>query len=162
VSILKRLFVCYKRLSIFVITNIVSWSTFLVMMICIELTLPWEERTDEANKEAIQVPGTGRLVQWERIHQPCLPCGSWIKGFLCPLDIVSISSSALYKKGKTRRGSGRTHSRAAKRTSWWIWFRRRNEVTLKPAQTSIAWSTLLSHIKRLRVTVQVHRCNSTR
>jgi len=31
------------------------------------------------------------------------------------------------------------------------WFRRRNEVRLKPAQIIIAWSTLLSHIKGLEL-----------
>ena len=118
--------------------DIVIWSTVPKVMILVELTVPWEERTDEANERKRS------KYMYQELADLCREKGfsTWVfpvevgcRGF--PAQSVWKALGALGMKGMTRKSSVQALSRTAERASSWLWLRR-NKATWKPAQTSSA------------------------
>jgi len=116
--------------------DIVIWSTAPKKMILLELTVPWEERTDEANER--------KRSKYQELADMCRERGytTWIfpvevgcRGF--PAQSVWKALGALGIKGSARKSSVRALGKAAERASSWLWLRR-NEMAWKPSQTSSA------------------------
>ena len=106
------------------------------MMIILELTVPWEERTDEAHER--------KRSKYQELAEMCREKGykTWIfpvevgcRGF--PAQSVWRALGALGIKGRARKCSVQALSKAAERASSWLWLRR-NEPTWQPSQTSSA------------------------
>ena len=116
--------------------DIVIWSKIPKMMILVELTVPWKERTDEANKrKRSKYQGLADLCREKGFSTWVFPVEVGCRGF--PAQSVWKTLGALGMKGKSRKSSVRALNRAAERAYSWLCLRR-NEATWKPAQTSSA------------------------
>lgn len=116
--------------------DIVIWSTLPKRMILLELTVPWEERTDEANeRKRSKYQELADLCREKGFTTWVLPVEVGCRGF--PAQSVWKVFGALGLKGKKRKSSVQALGRAAERASSWLWLRR-NDTTWKPAQTSSA------------------------
>ena len=110
--------------------DIVIWSKTPKRVILVELTVPWEERVDEAYET--------KKAKYEDLASTCRDRGwkTWIfpvevgcRGF--PSQSVWKMMGAMGIKGKTRKSSVKALAKAAERASSWLWLRR-NEQTWKP------------------------------
>jgi len=116
--------------------DIVIWSTIPKMMILVELTVPWKERTDEANeRKRSKHQELADLCREKGFSTWVFPVEVGCRGF--PVQSVWKALGALGMKGKSRKSSVQALSRAAEKASSWLWLRR-NEAMWKPAQTSSA------------------------
>ena len=116
--------------------DIVIWSKAPKMMIILELTVPWEKRTDEAHER--------KWSKYQELAEMCREKGfkTWVfpvevgcRGF--PAQSLWRALGALGIKGRARKCSVQALSKAAERASSWLWLRR-NEPTWQPSQTSSA------------------------
>jgi len=103
--------------------DIVLWSKSPKLVILIELTVPWEERIDEAFEF--------KRSKYEELVQTCRENG-W-KTWIFPVEIGcrGFPSQSVWKmlgslgiKGKARTTAAHQLGKAAERTSCWLWLQR--------------------------------------
>lgn len=116
--------------------DIVLWYQSPRRMILVELTVPWEGRTEEAYER--------KLSKYKDLAEDCTRQG-W-KTTVFPLEIGcrGFPAQSLWKMlgavgiwDKARKTASQALSKATERASSWRWLRR-NEKALQPLQTSSA------------------------
>jgi hypothetical protein len=107
--------------------DIVLWSETPKVVILVELTVPWEERTEEAYERKMakyqELAGQCREKGWKT---SVFPVEVGCRGF--PAQSVWRMLSALGIRGKTRKEAARNLGNAAQRASSWLWLRRNDEL----------------------------------
>ena len=116
--------------------DIVIWSKAAKKIILVELTVPWEERIQEAYER--------KRAKYDDLMESCRSKGwsTWLfpvevgcRGF--PAQSVWRMLSVLGIQGKARKAAVQSLSMAAERASRWLWLRRMEQSWL-PSQTSSA------------------------
>ena len=111
--------------------DIVLWSKTAKRVILVELTVPWEERVDEAHEL--------KKSKYEDLASSCRDRGwkTWVfpvevgcRGF--PSQSVWKLYGALGIKGRVRKTAIHALGKAAERSSSWLWLRR-IETTWQPS-----------------------------
>ena len=111
--------------------DIVIWSKTPKQVILVELTVPWEERVDEAYEI--------KKTKYEDLANICRDRG-W-KTWIFPVEVGcrGFPSQSVWKmmgaagiKGRTRKSAVHVLGKAAERASSWLWLRRK-EPMWKPA-----------------------------
>ena len=110
--------------------DIVIWSRSPKYMILIELTVPWEERVEEAYET--------KKGKYQELADTCRERGwkTWVfpvevgcRGF--PSQSVWKMLGAVGMRGKQRKSAIQALGKAAERASSWLWIRR-NDKEWKP------------------------------
>jgi len=103
-------------------------------MVLLELTVPWEERTDEANERMwSQYQELADLRREKGSSTWVFPVETGCRGF--PAQSVWKALGALIMKDKTRKCAVQGLSKAAEGDFSWLWLRR-YDTTWKPAHTN--------------------------
>ena len=111
--------------------DIVLWSKSAKRVILVELTVPWEERVDEAHEL--------KKSKYEELAHTCRDRG-W-KTWIFPVEIGcrGFQSQSVWKmlgalgiKGRVRKTTARALGKTAERSSSWLWLRR-NDPTWQPS-----------------------------
>ena len=106
--------------------DIVLWSNQGKKVIAIELTVPWEERCDEAHER--------KACKYAQLMEECRQKGwsAWLfpvevgcRGF--PAKSLWRTLTALGITGRDRKQAVQAVSEAAEKASSWIWLRRGNQ-----------------------------------
>ena len=109
--------------------DIVLWSISTKKVVIIELTVPWEERCEEANER--------KKAKYEDLLAECRQQGwkTWnfpvevgCRGF--PAQSLGRTFSALGIKGREKRSAIQKICKAAEKSSCWLWIKR--ESSWKP------------------------------
>ncbi|XP_052777991.1 uncharacterized protein LOC128215335 [Mya arenaria] len=110
--------------------DIVLWSRSPKLVVLVELTVPWEERCEEAYElktgKYHDLVDTYRERGWKTW---LFPVEVGCRGF--PIQSVWKMLGAVGIKGRVRKTAIHALRRAAERASSWLWLRR-SEPTLKP------------------------------
>ena len=113
--------------------DIVLWSKSPKLVIPVELTVPWEERADEAHEL--------KKSKYQELADTCRDRG-W-KTWVFPVEVGSrgFPSQSVWRmlgavgiKGRVRKTAAHALGKAAERASSWLWLRR-SEPTWQPTQT---------------------------
>ncbi|XP_045202251.1 uncharacterized protein LOC123555724 [Mercenaria mercenaria] len=106
----------------------------LKKVILVELTVPWEERTEEVfERKSAKYQDLANACNKAGLKTQVFPVEVGCRGF--PAQSLWIKLGSLGIKGKVRKAAAHAVGKAAERASSWLWLRR-NDKEWQPSWTS--------------------------
>ncbi|XP_066285629.1 uncharacterized protein [Branchiostoma lanceolatum] len=102
--------------------DVVLWSKHTKQVILIELTVPWEERPEEAyERKALKYQELLHMCKERGWKASCYPVEIGTRGFICQSMWRALGVTGV--KGKRRREVTKKLAEEAEKASRWLWFR---------------------------------------